>query len=98
MTCFDETMVKRFTASAETPTIIIWSAETVAGQWKLRAVPSKYGPRPWQNRTDIAMQATVPMNRLGSPDECAGTFLYLASDEASYVVGETIAIDGGLGL
>ena len=43
-----------------------------------------------------AMQAMVPMNRLGSPDECAGTFLYLASDAASgYVTGQVIEVNGG---
>ncbi len=43
-----------------------------------------------------AMQATIPMNRLGSADECAGTFLYLASDALSgYVTGQVIEVNGG---
>ena len=43
-----------------------------------------------------AMQATIPMNRLGSADECAGTFLYLASDAMSgYVTGQIIEVNGG---
>ena len=43
-----------------------------------------------------AMQATIPMNRLGSADECAGTFVYLASDEMSgYVTGQIIEVNGG---
>ena len=42
------------------------------------------------------MQATVPMNRLGAPDECAGTLLYLASDAMSgYVTGQVIEVNGG---
>ena len=42
------------------------------------------------------MQAMVPMNRLGSPDECAGTFLFLASDELSgYITGQVIEVNGG---
>ena len=43
-----------------------------------------------------AMQAMVPMNRLGSAEECAGTFLYLASDQMSgYVTGQVIEVNGG---
>jgi 3-oxoacyl-[acyl-carrier protein] reductase len=42
------------------------------------------------------MQATVPMNRLGTPDECTGTFLYLASDAMSgYVTGQIVEVNGG---
>ena len=42
------------------------------------------------------MQAMVPMNRLGTPEECAGTFVYLASDEMSgYVTGQVIEVNGG---
>jgi 3-oxoacyl-[acyl-carrier protein] reductase len=43
-----------------------------------------------------AMQATVPMGRLGTAEECAGAFLYLASDAASgYVTGQIIEVNGG---
>ena len=43
-----------------------------------------------------AMQATIPMNRLGTADECAGTFIYLASDAMSgYVTGQVIEVNGG---
>jgi 3-oxoacyl-[acyl-carrier protein] reductase len=42
------------------------------------------------------MQSTVPMNRLGEPDDCAGAFIYLASDELSrYVIGQVIEVNGG---
>ena len=42
------------------------------------------------------MRATVPVNRLGTPDECAGTFVNLASDAMSgYVTGQVIEADGG---
>ena len=41
-------------------------------------------------------KATIPMNRLGHADECAGAFLYLASEQMSgYVTGQTIDINGG---
>ena len=38
----------------------------------------------------------IPLGRIGFPDEIAATVLYLASDEAGYVSGQTIAVDGGM--
>ncbi len=37
----------------------------------------------------------IPMGREGRPDECVGAILFLASDYASYICGETIEINGG---
>ena len=37
----------------------------------------------------------IPLHRIGRPEEVAGAVLYLASDEASYVTGTTLVIDGG---
>jgi 3-oxoacyl-[acyl-carrier protein] reductase len=43
-----------------------------------------------------AMRATIPMARLGTAEECAGTFLYLASDALSgYVTGQIVEVNGG---
>ena len=39
--------------------------------------------------------ATIPLGRVGTPMECAKTIAFLASDAASYIVGETIEINGG---
>jgi acetoacetyl-CoA reductase len=39
-----------------------------------------------------------PSGRLGTPEEVAGLVLYLVSDEAGYLTGQDILIDGGLGL
>jgi gluconate 5-dehydrogenase len=41
---------------------------------------------------------SVPMKRLGEPQELAATVAFLASDQASYVTGQTIVVDGGLTL
>jgi 3-oxoacyl-[acyl-carrier protein] reductase len=38
---------------------------------------------------------TIPLGRVGTPEECANVIAFLASDAASYVVGETIEINGG---
>lgn len=38
----------------------------------------------------------VPLNRLASVDDIAGAFLYLASDDARYVTGINLVVDGGL--
>jgi len=37
----------------------------------------------------------VPVNRLGTADEVANVYLFLASDEASFVNGAVISVDGG---
>jgi 3-oxoacyl-[acyl-carrier protein] reductase len=42
-----------------------------------------------------ALEEKVPMGRLGQPEEIANTFAFLASDEASYITGQTIYADGG---
>jgi len=42
--------------------------------------------------------ARIPVGRLGRADEIASVALFLASDAASYVVGQSIVVDGGLTL
>ena len=45
-----------------------------------------------------AALASIPMNRAGEVDDIANTALFLASDEASYVTGEVIRVDGGMAI
>lgn len=43
-----------------------------------------------------AMAKTVPMARVGTPEDCVGTFLFLASDLLSgYITGQVIEVNGG---
>lgn len=41
------------------------------------------------------MENSVPFGRLGSPRDVANAFLFLASDDAAYITGTTIVVDGG---
>jgi NAD(P)-dependent dehydrogenase (short-subunit alcohol dehydrogenase family) len=43
-----------------------------------------------------AMKGTIPMGRHGRPEEIADTVLWLCSQAASYVTGQSISVDGGL--
>ena len=46
------------------------------------------GVQPWFDR--------IPLGRFGRADEVARLMLFLGSDDASYITGQAIAIDGGL--
>lgn len=41
---------------------------------------------------------TIPIGRVGKPEDMAGAAIFLCSDEASYVHGESLYVDGGLGI
>jgi 3-oxoacyl-[acyl-carrier protein] reductase len=45
-----------------------------------------------------AIMTMVPANRLGAPDDIAAAVVYLASDEASYVTGQTLHVNGGMAM
>jgi 3-oxoacyl-[acyl-carrier protein] reductase len=45
-----------------------------------------------------AMLANTPLGRLGSPEDVAGAVRFLASDDASFITGEVLLVDGGLGM
>ncbi len=42
--------------------------------------------------------ANVPAGRLGTPDEIASAAVYLASNEAAYVTGQTLHVNGGMAM
>ncbi len=45
-----------------------------------------------------SLTAAVPLGRLASPEEIAGTITFLASTDAAYITGAVIPVDGGLGM
>ena len=45
-----------------------------------------------------ATLATIPMGRLGAPEDVARAVAFLASDEAAYITGQVLAVDGGMAM
>lgn len=71
-------------------------------------LPGVIADTPMRQETDAAARAaglpasaeragTIPLGRLGTPRDVANVIVFACSDAASYMTGETIAIDGGLG-
>jgi 3-oxoacyl-[acyl-carrier protein] reductase len=78
-----------------------WAKELVKDRIRVNAVSPGVIMTPFHERYSTAeqlaaMQATIPMGRLGLAEECAGAFLYLVSDQMSgYVTGQIIEVNGG---
>ena len=45
-----------------------------------------------------AMLATVPVGRAGTPEDVAAAVAFLASEEAGYITGQVLSVDGGMGM
>jgi 3-oxoacyl-[acyl-carrier protein] reductase len=52
----------------------------------LNITPAKFESR---------LVAEVPLNRVGQPEELADAIVWLASERASYITGQTLLVDGG---
>jgi 3-oxoacyl-[acyl-carrier protein] reductase len=44
------------------------------------------------------MLASTPLGRFGQPEDIAGAVRFLCSDEAAFITGEVMLVDGGLGM
>jgi 3-oxoacyl-[acyl-carrier protein] reductase len=47
-------------------------------------------------KTLVELRQLIPMGHFGQPDDVSGIVLFLASEEASYITGQVISVDGGL--
>ena len=45
-----------------------------------------------------AMLSTIPAGRAGTPEDVAAAVAFLASDEAAYITGQVLSVDGGMGM
>ena len=45
-----------------------------------------------------AILGTIPAGRLGAPDDIGAAVVYLASDEAGYMTGQTLHVNGGMAM
>ena len=63
------------------------------------SIPTKINAEKYKDpAAHLAMCEKIPMGRRGDVDEVADATLYLASDAASYITGQTLFVDGGLTL
>jgi 3-oxoacyl-[acyl-carrier protein] reductase len=49
-----------------------------------------------QQGTQVDLAAQIPLGRLGTVDDVAAAACYLASDEAAYITGHVLAVNGGM--
>ena len=57
---------------------------------------TRKGEGPMERQDEKMIIAATPLGRRGTPEEVANVYLFLASDEASYVTGSLYAVDGGI--
>ena len=79
-----------------------WAQEF--GQYKIRVnaiapglIQTDFSEYFWKDETRRQQyESSQPIHRIGQPEEIGGMALYLASDEASFVTGQVMVVDGGL--
>jgi 3-oxoacyl-[acyl-carrier protein] reductase len=53
---------------------------------------------PVRNKAGDLIKKFIPMKRIGKPEDVAKVALFLASDDAAYITGQILKVDGGLSL
>ena len=53
--------------------------------------------RPFIGMSASKIREWIPMRRVGRPEEVAALAVFLASEDAGYITGQIIAVDGGIG-
>src|SRR6202165_3796340 len=90
----DTGMLTRFTGTPENKTALMTSVPM--GRLRLSEELPRADPRftgTPENKT--ALMTSVPMGRLGLSEELADAILFIASDEASFITGHVLNVDGG---
>ena len=87
-------MITRFTTSAFAVVVAAMAACLSLAAPASAATLIDQGIRDGSIRLDT-MLPEIPMGRLATPDDIAATVLFLASDDARYITGQTLVVDGG---
>ena len=56
----------------------------------------RHDARDYRRRRARSWAARIPLGRLGTPDDVAAAVCFLASDEAAYITGQVLAVNGGM--
>jgi NAD(P)-dependent dehydrogenase (short-subunit alcohol dehydrogenase family) len=68
--------------------------DTVMNAMAMRAVAARQGRSDTEVRLEM-LEQRIPLKRMGRPAEVAGVLAFLASDQAAYITGEVVRVDGG---
>jgi len=89
-------------SKAAVETMVKYAAAEL-GEWDIRVNAVSGGPidtdalRAFPNYEEVKaeVEKRSPLNRMGLPEDLAGIAYFLCTDEASWITGQTIVVDGG---
>ena len=80
---------------------LLWSVEVIWGV-TVNCVAPGFIATPMTDKLNddqkAAINVKIPAGRMGTPEEIAAAVLYLASNEAGYVTGATLHVNGGMAM